>query len=163
MKKVLLLSILLLVAACSQSDFDAPDSIKVTSAFSNGEKISEIYTCDGQNVNPFLNIENVPEDSKSLVVILEDPDAEGGTFTHWIAFNTPKEIRQDYQGNSGLNDFGSVGYGGPCPPEGTHRYYFKVYSLDKKLSFENPPKKKQIIEAMEGHVLARGELMGKYG
>lgn len=166
MKKLTLAFVFLasiLLVSCSSSEFDAPNSLKVSSVFQEGEKIPEMYTCDGKNINPSLNIENVPENSESLVIILEDPDAPGGTFTHWVAFNIKEtQIHQDFSSEVGMNDFGSVGYGGPCPPEGTHRYVFKVYSLDKTLSFQNPPDKQDVLNKMEGHVLATGELMGRY-
>ncbi len=161
--KRLILVLFVFLAACSSAEFDAPNSLQVSSVFQEGEKIPEMYTCDGKNINPSLTIDNVPENSKSFVIILDDPDAPKGTFNHWVAFNIKKtQIHQDFDSEVGTNDFGSVGYGGPCPPEGTHRYIFKVYSLDKTLSFQTPPDKQDVMKKMKGHVLAMGKLMGKY-
>lgn len=163
MKKIILFLVIMLTACSSAPKIDAPKTLEVSSVFQEGKDIPKMYTCDGKNINPYLNIENVPEDSKSLVIILEDPDAPKGTFTHWVAFNIKKtELHQDYSAQAGMNDFGSIGYGGPCPPKETHRYYFRVYSLDKTLTFSNPPKREDVLKKMRGHVLAWGELMGKY-
>src|ERR1044072_9586498 len=114
----------------------AKAGLTVTSnAFSQGGQIPKKYTCEGENVNPSLRIGDYPEETKSLVIIVEDPDAPSGLFTHWLVWNiTPNEaIAENYiPGINGRNSFGKTGYGGPCPPSGSHRYYFKVYALDKE-------------------------------
>ena len=166
MKRVLplILILSLLFIGCFEKS-----GMKVTSeAFKDGEFIPEKYTCDGENINPPLNFSNVPEKAKSLVIIMEDPDAPGGTFTHWIVWNIPASVEGIREGENisypqGRNDFGKIGYGGPCPPEGSvHRYYFKVYALDTFLDLQEGSTKDDLINAMSGHVLDKAMLMGKY-
>ena len=123
------------------------------------------YTCDGENVNPPLYVREVPKETKSLVLIVDDPDAPSGTWEHWNVWNIPptKRIEENsIPGVEGINDFGKHAYGGPCPPSGTHRYFFKVYALDNMLSLQVHSRKKDIEEAMKDHVLAKGELVGVY-
>jgi Raf kinase inhibitor-like YbhB/YbcL family protein len=140
--------------------------LTVTSpAFENNKLIPAKYTCDGDDVNPLLIIEGVPEETKSLVLIVDDPDAPMGTWDHWVVWNIPptKRIEEDsVPGVQGLNDFRKHSYGGPCPPSGTHRYFFKVYALDTKLDLNQNSKKKDIEKAMKDHILAKGELVGLY-
>lgn len=134
-------------------------------AFSHNGHIPLKYTCEGENINPPLEIEDIPKGTKTLALILEDPDAPSGTFTHWLLWNVlpAEEITEKTNvGVSGINDFGKTGYGGPCPPSGTHRYYFKVYALDRSLSITAGENKSALLEMMQGHVLAEGELMGRY-
>jgi Raf kinase inhibitor-like YbhB/YbcL family protein len=134
-------------------------------AFGNKDYIPAKYTCQGENVNPAITIENIPSETKSLVVIVDDPDAPGGIFNHWVMWNIhPMEMIKENTspGVEGQNSFGSVSYKGPCPPEGTHRYFFKVYALDVVLSLRPGADKKQVEKAMEEHILTRGELMGLY-
>ncbi|MGM5482394.1 MAG: YbhB/YbcL family Raf kinase inhibitor-like protein [Nanobdellota archaeon] len=158
----LIILCVLLLSACAAERFDAPENLVVKSVFKNNKEIPEMYTCKGKNINPYLNIENVPPESKTFVILLEDENAD--LFTHWIAYNIKvQSIHQDYNPSQGMNDFGSYGYGGPCPPSGTHAYVFTVYSLDKRLSFNKPPTKKDILKKMQGHVLAYGRLQGKFG
>jgi Raf kinase inhibitor-like YbhB/YbcL family protein len=133
--------------------------------FSQNGHIPLQYTCDGENINPPIEITNIPEDTKSLALIMEDPDAPSGTYTHWLLWNVqPNEkiTQRTSIGVSGINSFGKTGYGGPCPPSGTHRYYFKVFALDKPLTIVAGEDKNSLLEAMEGHVLATGELVGRY-
>ena len=144
-------------------------SLKVTSsAFPDGGKIPKKYTCDNTNVNPPLRIENLPKAVKSLALIVDDPDAPGRTWTHWLLWNIdPKaiEIREDsvpQNAVQGTSDFGSARYGGPCPPSGAHRYYFKAYGLDTALSLPSSAKKAALEKAMVGHIVAQGSLMGTY-
>lgn len=146
-----------------------PASLKVTSsAFSDGGKIPGKYTCDGSNVNPPLRIENLPKAVKSLALIVDDPDAPGQTWTHWLLWNIdPKgtEIRENsvpQNAAQGTSDFGSARYGGPCPPSGSHRYYFKAYALDTVLSLPSSATKAAVEKAIAGHVVAKGSLMGTY-
>jgi Raf kinase inhibitor-like YbhB/YbcL family protein len=134
-------------------------------AFSHGGSIPPRYTCEGENVNPPLEISDLPENTKSLAIIVEDPDAPRGTYDHWIAWNIPpnEAIGENSRpGIQGKNSFGNTGYGGPCPPSGSHRYFFKVYALDSDLNIEAGSDKKTLQEAMKGHVLESGELMGHY-
>ncbi len=150
-------------------------SLVVKTAFENGSRIPEKYTCDGIDVSPPLRLGEVDENAKSLVVIVDDPDAPMGVFTHWIAWNIapvkeipegmPKEkiVSSPVKMIQGVNDFGRIGYNGPCPPRGKpHRYYFKVYALDTVLSLEPGAGKKELEKAMEGHVIQFGEVMGMY-
>ena len=140
--------------------------MKVTSsAFGNGENIPQKYTADGENVNPPISIRNIPDGTKSLVLIVDDPDAPGGTWDHWIVFNIPpgETINENsVPGTEGRNDFGKNSYGGPAPPSGTHRYFFRVYALDRELDLPAGSTKEQVLEAMENHIIGRGELMGTY-
>jgi len=142
-------------------------------AFEEGGMIPSEYTCDGENMSPPIHWEGIPEEAKSIAVISDDPDAPVGTWVHWVIWNIPhdsnglakKLLKEKVLPNGtkqGINDFGKYGYGGPCPPSGTHRYYFKVYALDIKLEISNNSKKKDLLKAMDGHILAEGELMGRY-
>jgi hypothetical protein len=146
-----------------------PTSLKVTSsAFPDRGKIPKKYTCDNSDVNPPLRIENLPKTVKSLALIVDDPDAPSRTWTHWLVWNIdPKatEIREEsvpQNAVQGTSDFGSATYGGPCPPSGTHRYYFKAYALDTTLSLPSSAKKAAVEKAMAGHIIAKGSLMGTY-
>ena len=135
--------------------------------------IPQEFTHDGANVSPPLQWSSVPEKTKSLALIVDDPDAPGKPWVHWIAFNLPptmKELPANVPpqetipggGRQGMNDFSKVGYGGPQPPSGAHRYYFKLYALDTELNLDSSATKDQLLKAMDGHVLAEGQLMGKY-
>jgi Raf kinase inhibitor-like YbhB/YbcL family protein len=149
-------------------------TIKVTSpAFEEGGMIPSKYTVDSQNVSPPLKWEGVPDGTKSIALISDDPDAPVGTWVHWVMWNIPPGAREltenvppdeDLLDGSmqGITDFGRPGYGGPAPPSGTHRYYFKIYALDIKLNLPNGSTKTDLLKAMEGHILAEGQLMGKY-
>jgi Raf kinase inhibitor-like YbhB/YbcL family protein len=148
--------------------------IKVTSkAFQEGGMIPPQYTCSGANISPPLTWESIPESTKSLALIVDDPDAPGKTWVHWVAFNLPVSVKGLSEnvpaqesinggGKQGTNDFKKVGYGGPCPPSGTHRYYFKLYALDTELTLDSSATKDQLLKAMEGHLLGEGQLMGRY-
>jgi hypothetical protein len=134
-------------------------------AFENGKFIPRKYTCDGDDVNPPLEIKNIPKETKSLALIVDDPDAPKGTWEHWTVWNIPPTERiqeNTVPGVEGLNDFGRHSYGGPCPPFGTHRYFFKVYALDTLLNLSPNARKKDLERAMEGHILSKGELIGLY-
>ena len=148
--------------------------MKVTSsAFSEGTMIPKEFTCDDINISPPLEWSQVPEGTKTFAVICDDPDAPSGTWVHWILYNLPSGITQLYENLSpveslsngakqGKNDFGRTGYRGPCPPGGTHRYYFRVYALAKELYVKAGITKAELLKAMEGSILAEGELMGRY-
>jgi len=134
-------------------------------AFENNKLIPSKYTCDGDNVNPPLTIEGVPDETKSLVLIVDDPDAPMGTWDHWIVWNiSPTNTIEEntVPGTEGINDSRKHSYGGPCPPWGTHRYFFKIYALDIKLDLNSNSRKKDAEKAMQSHILAKGELIGLY-
>ncbi len=144
-----------------------------SSAFTAGGMIPKKYTCDGPDVSPSLSWSDVPAGAKSLALIADDPDAPMGTWVHWVAWNIPPNARgleegvpkQDSLPNGmkqGTTDFRSIGYGGPCPPSGTHRYFFKLYALDTSLNLPPGATKKDLEKAMQGHLLQQVELMGKY-
>jgi len=148
---------------------NAASSISITSSsFQAGGDIPAKFACDGTNVSPALQIGGVPNEAKSLVLIVDDPDAPRGLFTHWIIWNIdPKTTRiaensAPAAGVQGTNDFGKRNYGGPCPPSGTHRYFFKIFALDTKLELKPNARRAELDAAMRGHVLAQGELMGRY-
>jgi Raf kinase inhibitor-like YbhB/YbcL family protein len=151
---------------------DSGKTIRVTSTvFQEGGAIPKEYTCDGANVSPPLRWEGVPEKARTLVLIADDPDAPAKTWVHWVVFNLPAAMRElpenvAAQGNivgaQGTNDFRKAGYGGPCPPNGTHRYFFKLYALDTELALDFKATKDQVLKAMEGHIIAEGQLMGQY-
>ena len=144
-----------------------------SSAFSEGEMIPTQYSCDGPDVSPDLSWSGIPEGARSLALICDDPDAPMGTWVHWVLFNIPvsadglpaeipPEAALENGARHGTNDFSRLGYGGPCPPGGTHRYFFKLYALDTELDMDSGITKAQLLEAMQGHILAEGQLMGKY-
>jgi Raf kinase inhibitor-like YbhB/YbcL family protein len=139
-----------------------------TTVFQEGGNIPSKFTCDGADANPPLRFEGVPAEAKSLALIVDDPDAPGGLFTHWLVWNIdPKTTAVEENGapsNSvqGKNDFGKSGYGGPCPPSGTHRYFFKIFALDRQLDLAAGSKRAQLDAQMRGHIIAQGELMGRY-
>ena len=133
--------------------------------FEQNSMIPAKFTCDGEDINPALNIEEIPQETKSLALIVDDPDAPMGTWVHWVVFNIPvtSQIQEhSVPGRQGLNDFRKKDYGGPCPPSGTHRYFFKLYALDIELDLEESARKGDVEEAMEGHILAQTELIGLY-
>ena len=144
-----------------------------SSAFTEGGMIPAKYTCDGQDISPPLEWENAPTVTKSFAIISDDPDAPVGIWVHWVIYNIPPTIKElpenlpphkiiENGAQQGTNDFRKIGYGGPCPPRGAHRYYFKLYALDKVLDSEPGLTKTQLLKAMEEHVLAQGQLMGRY-
>lgn len=141
--------------------------LKISSdAFRHNELIPSKYTCEGLNVNPSLRIDNIPEGVEYLALIVDDPDASRGTFTHWVAWNIPPRKLIDENaltaGVEGLNDYDKHKYMGPCPPKDTHRYFFKIFALDSKIQLSPNQKKEDLEKAMQGHVLAYGELIGLY-
>jgi Raf kinase inhibitor-like YbhB/YbcL family protein len=145
-------------------------SIQFTSiAFSESGTIPKVYTCDDKNISPPLAWTGVPNNTVSLALIMDDPDAPAGTWVHWTLFNLPPSLTGLEQGKNGggiegKNDFNKLGYGGPCPPRGSnHRYFMKVYALDTMLDLKPGATKAQVENAMKGHILAQGQLMGRYG
>ncbi|MBI2024316.1 YbhB/YbcL family Raf kinase inhibitor-like protein [Candidatus Giovannonibacteria bacterium] len=141
--------------------------IESTSFAHNGE-IPTAYTCQGENVSPALIFSDVPESAKSLALIVDDPDAVHPIWTHWTIFNMDPKTPGIPEGEipdkatEGITSFGKIGYGGPCPPSGKHRYFFKLYALDKILDLDKNALKEDIEKEMSGHILASAELMGLY-
>jgi Raf kinase inhibitor-like YbhB/YbcL family protein len=137
-----------------------------SSAFEADKPIPKKYGCQGQDINPSLAIEGVPKDAKTLVLLMDDPDAPMGTFDHWVVWNIPPLTRtigeNSVPGTEGLNSARQRGYMGPCPPSGTHRYFFKIYALDTELTLNSNAKKSDVEKAIQGHILAKGELVGLY-
>lgn len=142
-------------------------------AFKNGEMIPSKYTCDGENISPALNWNRPSDKVKHYCLIAEDPDAPGGDFVHWIVFDIPGSATSLLEGitnqknlpdgaEMGTNDARRIGYFGPCPPSGTHRYYFRIYAIDNVLKMDAGATKDEVMKAMQGHIVAQGELMGKY-
>jgi len=149
--------------------------LEVTStAFEEGSTIPAEYTCDGPNLSPPLSWSAPPAGTQSQALICDDPDAPAGTWVHWVLYDLPPEATELPEGlppdeelaaggTQGANDSKKVGYGGPCPPKGSdHRYFFKLYALDTELNLSPGATKKELLEAMEGHILAQGQLMGRY-
>ena len=133
--------------------------------FGDNEYIPREFTCQGKDVNPALIIEGIPDKTKTLALIVDDPDAPVGTWVHWVVFDMPvvSRIEEDsVPGIQGSNDFGRKDWGGPCPPSGTHRYFFKIYALDTELGLEKGATKQKVEKAMQGHILDQAELVGLY-
>ncbi len=145
----------------------ASQQMKLTSsAFEEGEEIPERYTCDGADVNPPLKIMDIPAETKSLALIVDDPDAPGKVWVHWVVWEIPPEMKKIAEGSilgvQGLNDFKRKDYSGPCPPSGTHRYFFKVYALSIVPDMKENAGKEELEKAMQGHIIAEARLMGTY-
>lgn len=179
MRKVVsyLIVVLILICpliVCAEQKGGMEMKIKVESpAFTEGGKIPKQYTCDGTDISPPLTWSGIPEGTKSIAIIADDPDAPMGTWVHWVVYDLPPDLTglqkniplQEILANGakhGMNDFRRTGYGGPCPPGGTHRYFFTVYALDAMLGLDAGATKKFLLKAMEDRVLAKGALMGKY-
>jgi Raf kinase inhibitor-like YbhB/YbcL family protein len=173
------LCILLMPLSCRNGEHDMARTttevlrMQVTSsAFEEGGLIPRKYTCDGDNISPPLSWESVPEETRSIALIADDPDALSGTFVHWVLCGLPPDVQELPEdipndeatsvGAQGVNDFGEIGYGGPCPSRGTHRYFFKVYALDAPTGLAPGKTKADLLRAMEGHILAQGQIMGRY-
>jgi Raf kinase inhibitor-like YbhB/YbcL family protein len=134
-------------------------------SFTQDGYIPKAFTCEGKGVSPELRIEDIPGEAKTLALIVEDPDAPGKIFDHWVVWNIPPSNRiteNAVPGLEGKNGKGEIGYTGPCPPEGTHRYFFKVYAVDTLLDLREGATKMELIEALRDHTLAYGELIGMY-
>jgi hypothetical protein len=137
------------------------------------QTIPRKHTCDGEDFSPPLSWKNVPNSAKSIVLICDDPDAPAGDWVHWVCYDIPSNVASLPEavtasdtlacgGRQGKTDFGKIGYGGPCPPNGTHRYFFKVFALDTMLNLPAGKTRKEILKAIKGHVVASGELVGTY-
>ena len=137
-------------------------------AFKNGAYIPSKYTCDGENVNPPLEITDIPQNAKTWALIVEDLDAPSKTWVHWLIWNIPADNTSIQEGKPpkkaiyGTNDFNKIEYGGPCPPSGTHRYFFKAYALDTEIDLKEGATKEQLLEEIEGHVIEYTQLIGLY-
>jgi len=143
--------------------------MKITSpSFQENAFIPSKYTCDGENINPPLAVSDVSADAKSLALIVDDPDAPVGTFVHWLVWNIPPSVSEIKEGNlsegsvQGTNDFGKREYGGPCPPSGTHRYFFRLYALSQELNLPEGARREELEKAMEGKIIDTAELVGRY-
>lgn len=179
----LVLAVLLLSCAGNGAESPAPEigeeeagpqvppeaQLEVTSsAFAQGEAIPQKYTCDGEDVSPPLAWTGAPESVASYALIMDDPDAPAGTWVHWVLFDISPQttkLAEDVPatvGVQGNSSWDRTGYGGPCPPSGEHRYFFKLYALDTTLGLEAGATKEEVLQAMSDHVVAQGELMGTY-
>ena len=140
-----------------------------SNAFAEGGWIPALHSCEGADLSPSLEWSGVPAGARSFSLILEDPDAPAGVWCHWLLYDIgaaihalPQGSRPGTLGLSGVNDFGKPGYGGPCPPSGTHRYYFKLYALNTELNLPSSTTKQDLLKAMYGHILDEGQLIGRY-
>ncbi|MGM0366475.1 MAG: YbhB/YbcL family Raf kinase inhibitor-like protein [Actinomycetota bacterium] len=168
--------LLLLLAACDieankeieRKDREGPAMEIISTAFSHNENIPARYTCDGQDINPPLEFSNIPEGTRSLALIADDPDAPAKTWVHWVVWNISPDatgIPEDSKPGEaveGITDFKKPGYGGPCPPSGTHRYFFKLFALDTELDLDPSGGAGDLAKAMEGHIIESAELIGLY-
>jgi len=148
--------------------------IKLTSTtFKEGEAIPSAYTCDGVNISPSLEWSGAPKTAKTIAIVADDTDAPGGTWVHWVLYNLPVDniglvenlpLTENLKagGFQGANDFQKIGYGGPCPPSGTHHYYFRIYAIDSELPLKARATKAELLKAMEGHIVLQGQLIGTY-
>jgi len=158
------------IAVATTASFAAGEAkMKITSsAFQEGGDIPSKFSRDGQDINPALRIEGTPSNAKTLLLIMDDPDAPVGLFTHWLVWNIDSKTTEIAEKSvpkgavQGTNDYPTLGYGGPQPPSGTHRYYFKIFALDQTLDLKAGAKRAEVDAAMRGHVIAQGELMGRY-
>ncbi len=159
----------------SASAADAGKSIQLTSpSFGEGRDIPAVHACDGRNISPALKWSGAPKETRSFALICEDPDAPGGTWVHWVVYGLPASVTElpvnvppmenlPGVGMHGINSFGHLGYGGPCPPPGKpHHYYFRIYALDRDIGLKPKASRADLDKAMKGHILAEGKLMGTY-
>jgi Raf kinase inhibitor-like YbhB/YbcL family protein len=158
-----------LITSTGRAKIPQEQAMKLSSPdFSEGGNIPERFTCDGKDVSPTLQIDGVPKGAKSLALIVDDPDAPPGTFTHWLMWNIVPNLTE-IVGNKpplhavqGVNDFGKSKYTGPCPPPGVHRYYFRLYALDTTLALPPKSKRKAVDSAIKSHIIAEATLIGRY-
>ena len=164
--------VLAFIIGCSQKEETKIENLVVgmkitSSAFANNGAIPSEFTCDSSNIAPQLSISDVPKNAKSLALIMDDPDAPVGTFVHWVVWGIPPDTKQIQKGAEppgvhGKGGSGKLGYIGPCPPSGTHRYFFKLYALDAMLNLPEGSAKKDLENAMNGHIIEQAQLMGNY-
>lgn len=164
-------SFTLLLIGCGSAPLPlVPPSIMTieSPAFADGASIPSMFTCDGENVSPPLSVSGVPSGAQSLVLIVDDPDSPSGNFVHWVVYNIDPTVTQVLRGTvpqggtDGQTSFGEERYGGPCPGTGRHRYVFRLFALDRRLSFERTPTKQVLLSSLQGHVLAETVLVGTY-
>ncbi|MCZ7384159.1 MAG: YbhB/YbcL family Raf kinase inhibitor-like protein [Candidatus Methanoperedens sp.] len=176
-KLLLLILMLTIISGCiaKEKEVNNMEKISISSeAFNDGGTIPDEYTCEGEDISPPLSWQGLPDGTKSIALIMDDPDASGRAFVHWVIYNIPGSTQKLSKGIprkekladgslQGMTDFGKAGYGGPCPPLGKpHRYFFKIYAIDKILDLPSKASKEDVETAMKGHILAQGELIGKY-
>lgn len=143
-------------------------NMKLTTVFEHNQIIPSKYTCDGENLAPELTVSEIPQNAKSLVLIVDDPDAPVGTWVHWVVYNIPTSVTKidaknlPKESKQGITDFGRIGWGGPCPPSGTHRYFFKLYAIDTVLDLAEGATKAQVENAIKDHIIEKAELIGLY-
>lgn len=177
LKLLLLIFLLVIVSGCiaKEERVNIMDKILISSeAFEDGGSIPDEYTCEGKDISPSLSWEGLPAGTKSIALVVDDPDSPGRAFVHWVIYNIPGSTQKLAKGIpgkekladgslQGMTDFGRAGYGGPCPPPGKpHRYFFKIYAIDIILDLPSGASKEDVEAAMRGHILAKGELIGKY-
>jgi len=164
MKRIFLIGACLFIAASPV--FSQGNVMRISSPdFSHNSTLPAKFTCVGSKVNPHLLVEGASPQAKTLALIVDDPDALRGVFVHWVVYNIPPDgdIKENsVPGKEGINSLGATSYVPPCPPSGTHRYFFKAYALDTKLDFAEPPTKEELEAAMQGHILDRAELIGLF-
>lgn len=165
-KNLKLIFLLILVSNLESMEYM---NFRLTSkVFKEHQSIPIKYGCNGENISPPLEWEGAPPETKSFVLIVEDPDAPSKVWSHWIVYNIPASIHESKEGKppkdalEGINDFGDIGYGGPCPPSGTHRYFFKLYSLNRLLDLDQGATKQEVEKAIQNHILKETQLMGTY-
>jgi Raf kinase inhibitor-like YbhB/YbcL family protein len=160
------LAVLIVIISAGSVSAEEVSYMKLKSpAFENNNNIPKRFTCDGEGVNPPLEIENIPNGAKSLALIVDDPDAPMGTFVHWVVYDIPivtKIEENSVPGKQGVNTMRGKNWVSPCPPSGTHRYIFKLYALDTELKLKDGADKRAVEKAMESHVLGKAELIGLY-
>jgi Raf kinase inhibitor-like YbhB/YbcL family protein len=165
-KRLLLPAVFLAALFFASLRAEGEGDMKIKSpAFEDGKYLPKRYTCDGEGVNPPLTIEGIPTGTKSLALISDDPDAPMGTFIHWVVYDIPviSDIKENsIPGTQGVNTTGELNYCSPCPPSGTHRYFFKVYALDGELKLEEGASARELENAMKGHILGKAEIVGLY-
>ena len=165
-KTAIAISVIFFISLVNFIQAKGEENMKIKSPeFENGQNIPSKFTCEGEDVNPALTIEDIPEGTKSLSLIVDDPDAPVGLWVHWVVFDIPPASRMkenNIPGKQGINSSRGMNYHGPCPPSGTHRYFFKIYALDTVLNLKEGISKAQLENAMQGHILDKAELVGLY-
>lgn len=165
-KAIILIVCILLGHGVFADEKEGGAQMKITSPlFGHNQLVPQKFTCDGEDISPALEIQDIPSKAKSLALIVDDPDAPMGTWVHWVVYDIPVTSaipENSIPGKQGSNNFGRRNYGGPCPPSGTHRYFFKLYALDKKLEAKEGLSKQELEKAMQGHILDNAELIGLY-
>lgn len=177
MKKLIFIVILVIVFLSLSAILNLKNSdlgkikeghMKITTVFENNGNIPSKYTCDGEDLAPELTVSEVSKEAKELVLIVDDPDAPMGTWVHWVLYNIPADTTKidakklPEETKEGMTDFGRIGWGGPCPPNGSHRYFFKLYAIDKKLDLSQGATKSQVERAIKDHIIEKTEIIGLY-